>query len=87
VFARERGVAAIDADGQRCRETRGLELHHLQAFAWGGEHSAAEQAAQSAPVCAPLAVQIWTPGTPPLAVHSRTSCSRQRHRELAVSIF
>jgi hypothetical protein len=30
----------VDADGQRCRETRGLELHHLRAFALGGDHSA-----------------------------------------------
>ena len=28
----------VDEAGQRCRETHGLELHHLRAFAQGGEH-------------------------------------------------
>jgi hypothetical protein len=30
----------VDSSGQRCRETQGLELHHLQAFALGGTHDA-----------------------------------------------
>jgi hypothetical protein len=28
----------VDSTGQRCRERYCLELHHLQAFAQGGEH-------------------------------------------------
>ncbi|MES1187469.1 MAG: HNH endonuclease signature motif containing protein, partial [Myxococcales bacterium] len=40
VFARDDGRCGyVDADGQRCRETRCLELHHLRAFAVGGDHS------------------------------------------------
>jgi 5-methylcytosine-specific restriction endonuclease McrA len=30
----------VDSRGQRCRETHYLELHHLQAFAHGGPHTA-----------------------------------------------
>ena len=30
----------VDLNGRRCRETSGLELHHRQAFATGGQHSA-----------------------------------------------
>ncbi|HVJ15787.1 MAG TPA: HNH endonuclease signature motif containing protein, partial [Polyangiaceae bacterium] len=40
VFARDEGRCTYcDETGQRCRETHGLELHHLQAFAQGGEHT------------------------------------------------
>jgi hypothetical protein len=40
VFARDAGRCGyVDPRGERCRETRWLELHHLQAFALGGEHS------------------------------------------------
>ena len=40
VFERDGGQCAyVDASGQRCREMRALELHHLTAFARGGEHS------------------------------------------------
>jgi 5-methylcytosine-specific restriction endonuclease McrA len=40
VFARdERRCTHTDDSGQRCRETRGLELHHSKAFARGGAHS------------------------------------------------
>jgi hypothetical protein len=40
VFARDDGRCGyVDADGQRCRETRCLELHHLRAFALGGDQS------------------------------------------------
>jgi len=28
----------VDSAGRRCRETHYLELHHLRAFAQGGEH-------------------------------------------------
>jgi hypothetical protein len=34
----------VDAQGQRCRETRFLELHHLTPFARGGGHVAANLA-------------------------------------------
>jgi len=41
VFARDQGRCTYcDETGQRCRETHGLELHHLRAFALGGEHTA-----------------------------------------------
>lgn len=45
VFKRDEGRCSyIDAGGQRCRETSRLEIHHLQAFARGGAHSAANLA-------------------------------------------
>jgi 5-methylcytosine-specific restriction endonuclease McrA len=41
VFERDAGRCTyVDSSGQRCRETRCLELHHLQAFARGGQHQA-----------------------------------------------
>jgi 5-methylcytosine-specific restriction endonuclease McrA len=40
VFARDQGRCTCTGDsGQRCRETSGLELHHLRAFAHGGQHT------------------------------------------------
>ncbi|HET9930049.1 MAG TPA: HNH endonuclease signature motif containing protein [Polyangiaceae bacterium] len=40
VFERDQGRCAyIDGSGRRCRETRRLELHHVKAFALGGEHT------------------------------------------------
>jgi 5-methylcytosine-specific restriction endonuclease McrA len=40
VFERDAGRCSYsDASGQRCRETHGLELHHVTAFARGGEHT------------------------------------------------
>jgi 5-methylcytosine-specific restriction endonuclease McrA len=40
VFERDEGRCTyVDASGQRCRETYAVELHHLTAFAQGGEHS------------------------------------------------
>jgi hypothetical protein len=42
VFQRDAGRCTYTADsGERCTETHGLELHHVTAFAQGGEHSAA----------------------------------------------
>ncbi|HVJ16853.1 MAG TPA: hypothetical protein VM686_15540 [Polyangiaceae bacterium] len=38
VFSRDQG--RCNETGQRCRETHGLELHHLRAFALGGELTA-----------------------------------------------
>ena len=39
MFERDGGRCAyVDDSGQRCRETHYLELHHLEAFAKGGEH-------------------------------------------------
>ena len=41
VFARDEGRCTYyDETGERCRETHGLELHHLLPFACGGEHTA-----------------------------------------------
>lgn len=41
VFVRDEARCSyVDARGERCRETRCLELHHLQPYALGGEHSA-----------------------------------------------
>jgi hypothetical protein len=41
VYERDGGRCSyVDETGQRCRETRWLELHHLQAFARGGTHEA-----------------------------------------------
>jgi hypothetical protein len=41
VFRRDEGRCTFtDAHGQRCRETRHLELHHLKPFARGGENVA-----------------------------------------------
>ena len=41
VFSRDKGRCTYcDETGQRCRETHGLELHHLRPFARGGEHTA-----------------------------------------------
>jgi hypothetical protein len=41
VFERDEGRCSYaDASGQRCAETHRLELHHLKAFARGGEHTA-----------------------------------------------
>ena len=40
VFERDAGRCTyIAAAGERCRETHGLELHHVHAYAQGGEHS------------------------------------------------
>jgi hypothetical protein len=40
VFARDAARCTYaDASGQRCRETHGLELHHMTAFARGGGHT------------------------------------------------
>ena len=40
VFSRDQGRCTYcDETGRRCRETHGLELHHLRAFALGGEHT------------------------------------------------
>ena len=45
VFERDVGrYAYVDERGERCRETHGLEIHHLKAFAKGGEHHAANLA-------------------------------------------
>jgi hypothetical protein len=42
VFERDKSRCTYaDASGQRCRETHRLEMHHLEPFARGGEHSAA----------------------------------------------
>jgi hypothetical protein len=38
-----------DATGQRCRETRRLELHHLVPFARGGEHNVTNLTLRCAP--------------------------------------
>ena len=41
VFVRDAGRCNhVDERGERCRETRYLELHHLQPFARGGQHIA-----------------------------------------------
>ena len=41
VFTRDEGRCTFtDAHGQRCRETRYLELHHLKPFAQSGENVA-----------------------------------------------
>jgi 5-methylcytosine-specific restriction endonuclease McrA len=40
VFERDEGRCAyVDALGRRCAETHRIELHHLKAFALGGEHT------------------------------------------------
>jgi hypothetical protein len=40
VFERDAGCCTyISASGQRCRETHGLELHHVMPFAQGGVHA------------------------------------------------
>jgi hypothetical protein len=42
VFERDQGRCAYaDGSGQRCRETHRLELHHLEPFARGGQHTLA----------------------------------------------
>jgi hypothetical protein len=42
VFERDGGRCTyLSASGERCRETRGMELHHVRAYALGGEHSEA----------------------------------------------
>jgi 5-methylcytosine-specific restriction endonuclease McrA len=42
VFTRDEARCTFtDEQGQRCRETRYLELHHLKPFAHGGENVAA----------------------------------------------
>ncbi len=42
VFERDaRRCTYLGARGERCRETCGLELHHIKAYALGGEHSEA----------------------------------------------
>jgi 5-methylcytosine-specific restriction endonuclease McrA len=42
VFQRDAGRCTYTADsGERCHETHGLELHHVTAFAQGGEHTEA----------------------------------------------
>jgi hypothetical protein len=41
VFERDEARCTyVDSTGQRCRETHCLELHHLRAFALGGDHEA-----------------------------------------------
>jgi 5-methylcytosine-specific restriction endonuclease McrA len=41
VFTRDEARCTFtDEQGQRCRETRNLELHHLKPFAHGGENVA-----------------------------------------------
>jgi len=41
VWERDQGRCTyVDATGQRCRETAGLELDHIHAFAHGGPSSA-----------------------------------------------
>ncbi|HVY30189.1 MAG TPA: HNH endonuclease signature motif containing protein, partial [Polyangiaceae bacterium] len=45
VYERDAGRCSyLDARGERCGETRYLELHHLQPFARGGQHRAANLA-------------------------------------------
>jgi len=39
----------VDARGQRCRETHGLELHHLKPFGKGGEHESSNLTLRCAP--------------------------------------
>jgi hypothetical protein len=42
VFERDGGRCTyVSASRERCRETHGLELHHVRACALGGEHSEA----------------------------------------------
>jgi 5-methylcytosine-specific restriction endonuclease McrA len=42
VFERDEGRCTYaDGAGRRCAETHGLELHHVTAFAQGGEHTEA----------------------------------------------
>jgi hypothetical protein len=42
VFERDEGRCTYaDGTGRRCAETHGLELHHVRAFARGGEHTEA----------------------------------------------
>jgi hypothetical protein len=42
VFERDEGRCTYaDGSGRRCAETHGLELHHVTAFAQGGEHTEA----------------------------------------------
>jgi 5-methylcytosine-specific restriction endonuclease McrA len=42
VFERDEGRCTYaDASGRRCHETRCIDLHHLKAFALGGEHTEA----------------------------------------------
>jgi hypothetical protein len=42
VFERDQGRCTyVDGTGRRCAETHGLELHHVTAFAHGGEHTEA----------------------------------------------
>jgi hypothetical protein len=49
VFQRDGGRCTfVDAHGQRCRETRYLELHHLKAFAKGGQNVASNLALRCA---------------------------------------
>ncbi|HYO96740.1 MAG TPA: hypothetical protein VER33_19645 [Polyangiaceae bacterium] len=49
VFLRDAGRCSyVDERGERCRETRYLELHHLQPFAQGGEHVATNVALRCA---------------------------------------
>ncbi|HXK17436.1 MAG TPA: HNH endonuclease [Polyangiaceae bacterium] len=49
VFERDAARCAyVDARGERCRETHRLEIHHLQPFAAGGEHSVSNLALRCA---------------------------------------
>jgi len=49
VFVRDAGCCSyVDERGERCRETRYLELHHLRSFAHGGEHVATNLALRCA---------------------------------------
>lgn len=49
VYARDAGRCSyVDARGERCCETRYLELHHIEPFAKGGAHSASNLALRCA---------------------------------------
>jgi 5-methylcytosine-specific restriction endonuclease McrA len=49
VYERDQNRCTFIDSGQRCRETHCLELHHLKAFARGGEHSLANLALHCRP--------------------------------------
>jgi 5-methylcytosine-specific restriction endonuclease McrA len=49
VYQRDAGRCSyVDARGQRCGETRYLELHHLEPFAKGGAHATSNLALRCA---------------------------------------
>jgi 5-methylcytosine-specific restriction endonuclease McrA len=64
VYERDQNRCTFIDSGQRCRETHCLELHHLKAFARGGEHSLANLALHCRPHNALAAEQDF--GTTPL---------------------